>query len=130
MNLRFDSYRVRRSVDEMTDEEIDRIYSGPWLSGRSLSISEKRAEMRAVWEDDFAEIEIVDVLEGIARSHEAYFFTGGSALVFEIATGRVVASAAQHELDRCSSRDLWDAIGRAYLASKPPIVQRIVFSQP
>lgn len=127
--LRFDVHRLRQSADEMTDEEVDLFYAGAWLRGRVLSTAEKRAELRAIWEDDVGRLEIVDVLDASgARRFVMVFFTGGSALVYDATTHAIVAAAAQHALDRCEQPGLWQALGRAYASSTPAIAEHVDFT--
>jgi hypothetical protein len=129
MKLRFEAYRLRHAIDEMTDDEINVIYSGGWLRKRRLAVAEKRAEMAQLWEDEFSPLEIVDVVDAAgAHRYWMYFGCGGSAWVFDAKTKKMIAGAAQHSIDTCSGRELWEALGEAYRTSEPPIRQRINFA--
>jgi hypothetical protein len=128
VKLRFDRYRLRRTADQVVDEEVDQFWSGSWLRKRKLSTAQKRAEMAAIWQDELGPLEIVDVLneDGQCR-YRMYFSAYGSARVLDAKTGKDVAAAAQHSIDTCISRELWEALGQAYRASKPKIRQKISF---
>jgi hypothetical protein len=129
MKLRFVAYRRREKIEQMTDDEINVIYSGGWLRKRRLTVAQKRAEMAELWADEFSPLEIVDVVDPAgARRYWMCFGCGGSAWVFDAKTRKMIAGAAQHSLDTCISRELWEALGEAYRTSKPPIRQRINFA--
>jgi hypothetical protein len=128
MKLRFDRYRLRKTLDQVTDDEVDAFYSGSWLRKRKLTVAKKREEMARIWDDELGPFEIVDVVDESGDcKYRMYFSAYGSAVLFDARTGKYIAGAAQHSLDACPSRELWEALGQAYRKSAPAIRQRIDF---
>jgi len=77
--------------------------------------------------DDYF-IEAVDVVDERGRLlYQAYFGGIGGMLVYRAGTEELVATAAQHSIDRCEDQDLWAALGRAYATASPPIQETISF---
>ena len=128
MVLRFDRYRRRESLEQVADEEVDAFFSGSWVRKRRLTVAQKRKEMARIWEDELGPFEIVDVVdESGACKYWMYFWCGGSATVLDARTKKYVAGAAQHSIDTCPSRELWEALGVAYRTSPIGIRQHIDF---
>lgn len=106
MELRFTNHRQFSSVDEL--EGLDR------KQGHGLFVDH----------EDFPDyyVEVFDVVDGQdAHLHTAWFGGLGSMLVFRAGTDEVVASAAQHGLDRCKDKALWRGLGVAYASAEPKV---------
>jgi hypothetical protein len=87
------------------------------------------ATRRAIGADAGARVEVVDVDEGQRLRYRGYFFEGGSAAVVDTDGHRVLA-AAQHGVEPGADPNLVEAIGAAYAAARPRIVQTIFFDRP
>ena len=128
MVLRFERYRLREKVAHMTDDEVDVLFSGSWVGKRKLTVAKKRGELERLWDESFAPVEIVDVVGEKAPLYWMYFGCYGSAWLFDAKTKKLIATAADHSVDQCPSRELWEALGAAYRTSRPKIRQRINFT--